>query len=157
MVSGFYGEGAKTVLPAKALAKISCRLVANQNPDRIYELIRDHVAALTPPTIRSEVRLLHTGAPAYIDLKTPAMQAAVSAYEKGWGKAPVFMREGGSIPIVADFQQELNLPVILMGFGLNSDGAHGPDEHYTIEMFHKGIDTAIHFLRDVAQMEQAQV
>jgi acetylornithine deacetylase/succinyl-diaminopimelate desuccinylase-like protein len=150
MVSGFYGEGAKTVLPAKAMAKVSCRLVANQNPKHIYELVRDYVSQITPPTVRSEVRLLHTGEPAIVDRHTPMMQAAVTAYEKGWGKSPVFMREGGSIPIVADFQRELGLPVILMGFGLNSDGAHGPNEHYTIEMFHKGIDTVIYFLEGLA-------
>jgi acetylornithine deacetylase/succinyl-diaminopimelate desuccinylase-like protein len=156
MVSGFYGEGAKTVLPAKALAKISCRLVANQNPHRIYEQIRDYVAAITPPTIRAEVRKLHEGDPAYIDRSIPAMQAAIAAYEKGWGRTPVFMREGGSIPIVADFQREIGLPVLLMGFGLNTDGAHGPNEHYTIEMYHKGIDTAIHFLEEVATLEGSQ-
>jgi acetylornithine deacetylase/succinyl-diaminopimelate desuccinylase-like protein len=152
MVSGFYGEGAKTVLPAKAMAKISCRLVANQSPTKIYELVRDYIASITPPTVRSEVRLLHTGDPAFVDLNTPAMHAAIKAYEQGWGKPPVFMREGGSIPIVATFQRELELPVVLMGFGLNSDGAHGPDEHFTIEMFHKGIDTAIYFYQEVAKV-----
>ncbi len=149
MVSGFYGVGAKTVLPAKALAKISCRLVANQNPTRIYEQIRDYVRQITPPTVRSELRLLHTGSPAFVDLKTAAMQAAIRAYEKGWGKPPVFMREGGSIPIVADFQRELGLPVVLMGFGLNSDGAHGPNEHFDIEMYYRGIATSVHFLEEV--------
>jgi acetylornithine deacetylase/succinyl-diaminopimelate desuccinylase-like protein len=156
MVSGFYGEGAKTVLPAKAMAKISCRLVANQDPTKIYELIRDYVASITPPTVRSEVRLLHTGDPAFVDLNAPAMQAAIKAYEKGWGKSPVFMREGGSIPIVANFQRELELPVVLMGFGLSSDGAHGPDEHFSIEMFHKGIDTAIYFYEEVAKIGKQQ-
>jgi acetylornithine deacetylase/succinyl-diaminopimelate desuccinylase-like protein len=151
--SGFYGAGAKTVLPAKALAKISCRLVANQNPEKIYELVRDYVAELTPPTLQSEVRMIHRGDAALMDLKIPAMQAAISAYEKGWGKRPVFMREGGSIPIVADFRRELGVPVILMGFGLNTDGAHGPNEHFTIEMFYKGIDTAIHFYEDVAHIK----
>lgn len=152
MVSGFYGEGAKTVLPAKALAKISCRLVANQDPNRIYELIRDYVAEITPDTIKSEVRLLHTGSPAYIDPNLPAMQAAIKAYKEVWGVEPLFQREGGSIPIVANFQQELDIPVILMGFGLNSDGAHGPDEHFHIELFHKGIDTIIHFLYEVQNL-----
>jgi acetylornithine deacetylase/succinyl-diaminopimelate desuccinylase-like protein len=150
-VSGFYGVGAKTVLPAKALAKISCRLVANQNPKRIYELIRDYVAQITPPTVRSEVRLLHTGDPAFVDIKTPAIQAAIRAYEQGWGKAPMFMREGGSIPIVADFQRELGTPVVLMGFGLNSDGAHGPNEHFDVEMYQRGIDTAIYFLEEIGK------
>ncbi|MBC8099779.1 MAG: dipeptidase, partial [Armatimonadetes bacterium] len=150
MVSGFYGEGAKTVLPAKALAKLSCRLVANQDPTHIYHLVRDYVASITPPTVKSEVRLLHVGDPAYVDRHNPAMHAAIQAYEQGWGKPPVFMREGGSIPIVANFQRELHVPVVLMGFGLNTDGAHGPDEHFTLEMFHKGIDTVIYFLQAVA-------
>lgn len=149
MASGFYGEGAKTVLPARALAKISCRLVANQNPHRIYELIRDHIARITPPTVNAELLKLHEGDPAYVDPTLPAMQAAICAYEQVWGVKPVFMREGGSIPIVADFQRELGVPVVLMGFGLNSDGAHGPDEHFHIELFHKGIDTVIHFLEAV--------
>lgn len=151
IVGGFYGAGVKTVLPAKAMAKITCRLVANQEPQRIFELIRNYVAEITPPTVRSEVRQLKgSGHPALVDINTPAMQAAIAAYEKGWGKPPVFMREGGSIPIVADFQQILGLPVVLMGFGLNTDGAHGPNEHFTISMFHKGINTSIHFLHEIA-------
>lgn len=150
ILCGFTGEGAKTVLPAKAMAKISCRLVANQDPHKIYELVRERIKALTPPTVTSELRLLHVGEPAITTLDSPAMQAAIAAYEQGWGKRPIFLREGGSIPIVADFMRELNLPVILMGFGLDTDGAHGPNEHFHIDMFHKGIDTAIHFLREVA-------
>ena len=156
LLSGFTGEGAKTVLPAKAMAKMSCRLVANQNPRRIYELVRDHVASLTPPTVTSEVRLLHTGEPAFVDLSTAAVQAAIAAYERGWGRRPVFVREGGSIPIVADFQRELDLPVILMGFGLDTDGAHGPDEHFRIDMFYRGIDTAIYFLQEAASLEKTK-
>lgn len=152
LLSGFTGDGAKTVLPAKAMAKISCRLVANQDPIRIYELLRDYVASITPPTVRSEVRLLHTGHPAMVEIHTPVMQAAVNAYQRGWEAAPIFMREGGSIPIVADFRRELDIPVLLMGYGLNTDGAHGPNEHFMIEMFHKGIDTAICFLEEVARL-----
>ncbi len=151
MVSGFYGDGAKTVLPARALAKISCRLVANQNPQRIYELVRDYIAQLTPPTVRSELRLLHTGAPAYTDINTPAMRAAVVAYQKQWGASPIFIRGGGSIPIVADFQTQLGLPVVLLGFGLTGDGAHGPNERFSVEMFHRGIATAIQFFQEISQ------
>lgn len=151
MVGGFYGEGVKTVLPAKAMAKITCRLVANQNPTRIYELIRDYIASIAPPTVTVEVKKLKgSGDPALIDIDTPAMQAAIAAYEKGWGARPLFMREGGSIPIVADFQRELKVPVVMMGFGLNTDGAHGPNEHFVIEMFHKGIDTIIYFMHEIA-------
>lgn len=151
LLSGFTGEGAKTVLPAKAMAKISCRLVANQNPVRIFELVRDYVAQITPPTVTSEVRLLNQGDPAMVDIHAPEMQAAVAAYERGWGVKPIFMREGGSIPVVADFRRELGIPVLLMGYGLNTDGAHGPDEHFSVEMFHRGIQTAVCFLEEVAK------
>lgn len=152
MAGGFYGEGVKTVLPARALAKITCRLVADQKPEQAFACIRDYVGQIAPPTVRVEVRKLKgSGEPALVDIHTPAMQAAVRAYEKGWGSAPVFMREGGSIPIVVDFQKELGAPVVLMGFGLNTDGAHGPDEHFVVSMFHKGIDTIIHYLHESAQ------
>lgn len=151
IAGGFYGEGAKTVLPARAIAKISCRLVANQNPQRIYELVQQRIEALTPPTVKLQMRPVGSmGYPALVDINDPALQAAVNAYEKGWGKAPLYVRGGGSIPIVADFQNELNLPVILLGFGLNTDGIHGPDEHFHVDMFHKGIDTAIHFFQEVS-------
>ena len=149
---GFAGAGFKTVLPARALAKISCRLVANQDPQRIYERIRDYVASITPPTVRSELRLLQGSGPGFVDRHMPAMQAAIAAYEKGWGARPVFMREGGSIPIVTGFQRVLGVPVVLMGFGLNDDGAHGPDEHFSLEMFRRGIHTAIAFYEELAQL-----
>lgn len=152
MVSGFYGAGSKTVLPAKALAKISCRLVANQDPQRIFEQVRDYLLALTPSTVRGEVRLLAAAYPALMDINSEVMKAAVAAYEKGWGKTPTFERGGGTLPILADFQRELDgLPIILMGFGLGSDGAHGPNESFTLEMFHKGIDTAICFYEELGQ------
>jgi len=151
VIGGFTGQGIKTVLPAKATAKITCRLVADQDPEHIFDQIRAYIQQIAPPTVTVDVRRLKgSGHPALIDINTPAMQAAITAYEKGWGKVPVFMREGGSIPIVADFQRELDAPVILMGFGLNSDGAHGPNEHFTISMFHKGVDTVIHFLNEAA-------
>ncbi len=151
LYSGWTGEGSKTVLPAKAMAKVSCRLVANQHPERIYELVRDYVASITPPTVHSEVRLLNKGEPALISSELPEMQAAAHAYEKGWGSRPVFLREGGSIPIVVDFQRVLGLPVLMMGYGLNNDGAHGPDEHYLLDMFHRGIQTSICFLDEITR------
>jgi acetylornithine deacetylase/succinyl-diaminopimelate desuccinylase-like protein len=148
LLSGFTGTGAKTVLPAKAMAKISCRLVANQKAQRIYELLRDHIARITPPTVRSELRLLHSGEAAFTDIKAPVMQAAIAAYEKGWGHRPIFTRSGGSIPIVADFQNKLGLPVVLLGFGLGG-GAHGPNERFSIEAFQRGILTAMQFYKEV--------
>jgi acetylornithine deacetylase/succinyl-diaminopimelate desuccinylase-like protein len=152
LYGGFTGAGFKTVLPAKAMAKISCRLVANQQTKRIFEQVKNYLTEITPPTVRIELRRHSAGEPANVDLKEPAMQAAVSAYEKGWGKRPIFTREGGSIAVVADFQRELGLPVIMMGYGLDNDGAHGPNEHYSIEMFHMGIDTAIYFHEEVGQL-----
>jgi acetylornithine deacetylase/succinyl-diaminopimelate desuccinylase-like protein len=151
MAGGFLDTGFKGVLPARAWAKISCRLVADQDPEKIGELVKDYIEQLTPPTVRSVVRVLQGSAPSFVNIQTPAMQAAITAYEKGWGARPIFMREGGSIPVVGEFQSELDLPVILMGFGLNNDGAHGPNEHLELEMFHKGIQTAIYFYEEVAQ------
>jgi acetylornithine deacetylase/succinyl-diaminopimelate desuccinylase-like protein len=150
-VSGFYGEGSKTVLPAKAMAKISCRLVANQTPQRTYELVKSYVASITPPGVSSTVSIIDTGDPAYIERDSPEMQAAIRAYETAWGKRPIFMREGGTLPILATFRRELGIASLLMGYGLNTDGAHGPDEHYDIEMYYRGIDTNIAFLYEMAK------
>jgi acetylornithine deacetylase/succinyl-diaminopimelate desuccinylase-like protein len=150
-VSGFYGEGSKTVLPAKAMAKISCRLVANQTPERIYEQVSAYVASITPVGVTSKVSMIDRGDPAFIDRESLAMQAAIRAYEAGWGKGPIFMREGGTLPILATFRRELGIKSLLMGYGLNTDGAHGPDEHYDIEMYHLGIDTNIHFMYELAK------
>ena len=151
LVSGWTGEGAKTVLPARALAKVSCRLVADQDPIEVYEQVRAYVAALTPPTVRSEVRLLHHGNAVIVDRHSPVMEAAIAAYESGWGGTPTFTREGGSIPIVADFQAQLGVPVVLMGFGLPDDGLHAPNEKLTLECFWRGIATSIQFLEKVAR------
>ncbi len=143
---GFAGTGFKTVLPAQALAKISCRLVPDQDPQHIYEQVRDYIAHITPPTVRSELVALEMGAPGVLlPRETAAMQAAITAYEKGWGVRPIFSREGGSIPVVSAFQEHLRMPIVLMPFGYKGGGAHGPNEHVYIEMFHKGIDTMLHF------------
>ena len=153
MAGGYYEPGFKTVLPSKAWAKISCRLVANQDPEVIGRLVRDTIMNLSPATIRTTIELTKGGPAAFVDIRTPEMQAAIKAYEQGWGAKPVFMREGGSIPVVSDFQQELNAPVILMGFGLNDDGAHSPNEHFMVEMFRKGINTAIYFYEAIGAGE----
>jgi acetylornithine deacetylase/succinyl-diaminopimelate desuccinylase-like protein len=152
IIGGFTGTGLKTVLPARATAKISCRLVADQDPLQIFQLVRDHIIELAKPTVNVSVRRVSGIAfPALIDITEPAMQAAVTAYEKVWGKTPVYLREGGSLPIVADVQRELNAPVILMGFGLHTDNAHGPNEHFLLDLFQKGIDTTIHYYNEIAQ------
>jgi acetylornithine deacetylase/succinyl-diaminopimelate desuccinylase-like protein len=152
MVSGFYGAGSKTVLPAKALAKISCRLVAHQDPHKLYQLVSGHIARLTPPTVRSECRLLAAAYPASVDLKSPAMAAAVRAYSRHWTKAPIFERGGGTLPVVADLQRELNTPVILMGFALDDCNVHGPNENFYLDMYYKGIDTIIAFMEEAAKL-----
>lgn len=146
---GWTGEGAKTVLPAKATAKVSCRLVPDQQPKAIEALIREYVTAITPPTVTSEVRAIHDGMWAVIETDSPYVQAAARAYAFGFGAEPVFMREGGSIPVVATFQEALNVPVVLMGFGLPDDNLHGPNEKFTLACFEKGIKTAIRFLEEV--------
>ncbi|MBX3085789.1 MAG: dipeptidase [Anaerolineae bacterium] len=156
LVSGFIGEGAKTVLPAKALAKVSCRLVPDQDPAEIYQLVKAHVASITPPTVTSEVRLLHTGDSAIVPIDAPAMAALVTAIEQGFGKKPVFMREGGSIPIVATFRKKLGTPVLLAGYGLPDDGAHGPNEKFDLQCLYKGINTAIVLYEELSRIPLAQ-
>jgi acetylornithine deacetylase/succinyl-diaminopimelate desuccinylase-like protein len=152
MWSGWSGPGPKTIIPAKAGAKLSSRLVGNQNPHTIFEQLKRHIEAVTPPTVRVEVRLLTTGEPALISFELPEMQAAARAYERGWGATPVFTRGGGSIPVVADFYNLMKIPVVMMGYGLDDDGLHAPNESYSVEMFHKGIETAIVYLEELAQL-----
>jgi acetylornithine deacetylase/succinyl-diaminopimelate desuccinylase-like protein len=149
LVGGWTGEGAKTVLPAKALAKVSCRLVPDQNPKEIYDLVRQYVASITPDTVTSEVRKLHEGMWAVVDTDSPQMQAAVRAYEFGFGARPVFVREGGSIPVVGTFQKVLNAPVVLMGFGLPDDNLHAPNEKFSLESFRRGMKTVIKFYQEL--------
>jgi acetylornithine deacetylase/succinyl-diaminopimelate desuccinylase-like protein len=148
--SGWTGPGPKTIIPATAMAKISCRLVGNQDPHKIYEALKGHIEAIAPPTVRVRVELLTTGEPALIDFTLPEMQAAARAYEQGWGATPVFTRGGGSIPIVADIFTLLRMPVVMMGYGLDTDGLHGTNEHYSLEMFQRGIETAIVYLDELA-------
>lgn len=148
--SGYSGPGPKTIIPAKAGAKLSSRLVANQDPDKIYQLLKKHIESITPATVRVKVNLLTRGKPALIPFDLPEMQAAARAYERGWGHKPVFTRGGGSIPIVADIREMMNIPVVMMGYGLDSDGLHAANEHYSIEMFHRGIETAIVYLEELA-------
>ncbi|WP_129670999.1 dipeptidase [Candidatus Chloroploca sp. Khr17] len=150
--SGWSGPGPKTIIPAKASAKLSSRLVANQNPHKIYAQIKAYIESITPPTVKVAVKLLTTGEPALIDFNLPAMQAAARAYEKGWGATPVFTRGGGSIPVVADFVTLMGIPVVMMGYGLDDDGLHAPNESYSIEMFQRGIETALVYLEELAAL-----
>jgi len=146
---GYAGEGFKTVLPARASAKISCRLVPDQDPAEVYELVKSQIESLTPPTVQLSCRMYEGGQPAITPIDHPAMQAAVRAYQRHWEAPMLFSRGGGSIPVVAMIQQYLQLPVVLMGFGLPDSAAHGPDENFHLEMFHKGIDTIIAYMHEV--------
>ncbi len=149
--SGWSGPGPKTIVPAKAGAKISSRLVGNQDPHKIFELFKTYIDSLAPPTVKVELKLITTGKAALFPFDTPEMQAAARAYEKGWGAEPVFTRGGGSIPVVAEIAALMHIPVVMMGYGLDDDGLHSPNERYSIEMFERGIETAIVYLDELAQ------
>jgi acetylornithine deacetylase/succinyl-diaminopimelate desuccinylase-like protein len=139
LLSGFTGEGAKTVLPAVAMAKISMRLVPNQDPNRIAELFETYVRKLAPKTMELTVTRMHGGKPWMTSFDNPFVQAAGRAIERGFGKKPVFTREGGSIPVVSTFQEELGLPSVLFGVGLPDENAHAPNEKLDVGNFHNGI------------------
>lgn len=156
-INGIYGGfiekgGQKTVIPSSALAKISCRLVPDQDPDRIFDLLEKHIAKHTPPTINTKLNRLSSAKPVVIEYDSPAMQAAVQAYEEVFGKTPVFTREGGSIPVVLLFKETLNMPVVMLGFGLPDDNLHAPNEKFSLEMFSKGIQTCIAFIHNLSEL-----
>jgi acetylornithine deacetylase/succinyl-diaminopimelate desuccinylase-like protein len=142
---GFQGEGIKTVLPSEAHAKITCRLVPDQDPDEIAELIQKHIQAHTPPGVTVSTQLFDKGKPFVTPFDHPAIQAAGRAFEKAYGVAPAFTRMGGSIPIVETFSNVLQLPVVLMGFGLPEENFHAPNEHFHLENFDKGLLTLCHY------------
>jgi acetylornithine deacetylase/succinyl-diaminopimelate desuccinylase-like protein len=146
---GFTGEGAKTVLPAKAYAKISMRLVPNQNSGKIAKLFEKHIRKIAPPTAQVKVAFLHGGEPALTPVESPGVRAAAVALEKGFGKKPIYQREGGSIPIVVDFKRILGLDTVLLGFGLPDENAHAPDEFMSLDNFYGGIRTAVHFYNEL--------
>jgi acetylornithine deacetylase/succinyl-diaminopimelate desuccinylase-like protein len=144
---GYTGEGAKTVLPSKASAKISMRLVPNQIHEEITELFTKHFLSIAPKTVKVKVTAHHGGAPAVTPTDSKAFKAASKAFEEVWGKTPIPTRDGGSIPIVALFKKELGLDTVLMGFGLDSDAIHSPNEHFGIKNFLLGIETIVAFHR----------
>ena len=150
MWSGWTGPGPKTIIPARAGCKISSRLVGNQDPHKIFELFKSYIASITPPTVHVEVKLITTGKAALFPFDIPEMQAASQAYEKGWGVKPIFTRGGGSIPVVAEIADLMGIPVVMMGYGLDDDGLHSPNERFSVEMFHRGIETAIVYLEELA-------
>jgi acetylornithine deacetylase/succinyl-diaminopimelate desuccinylase-like protein len=150
MWGGYQGEGAKTVLPAKAGAKVSMRLVPDQDPAEIARLFQQHVEAVAPAGVEVEVREVHGAVPTLIETEGPAMDAAMKAMQDEWGKRPVMIREGGSIPIVATFADVLSKPVLMMGFGLPDDRLHSPNEKFNVQCFHGGIRTIARLLDGLA-------
>ena len=139
LLSGYTGEGAKTVLPSRAMAKVSCRLVPDQDPATIEKLMQAHVERVAPPGVRVRVTHLHGGRPWRADLEGPLFEAATGALEAAFHRAPVIVGEGGSIPVVDDFARALGAPILLMGFGLPGENAHAPDEWMSVENFELGM------------------
>ena len=151
LLSGFTGEGAKTVLPAVAMAKVSMRLVPNQTPDKIAELFDAHLRDVTPKTVELKITRMHGGKPWMTSYDNPYVQAAGRAIERGFGRKPVFTREGGSIPVVSTFQEELGLPSVLFGVGLPDENAHAPNEKLDVANFHGGIISSAMLYEEISK------
>ncbi len=149
MPGGFTGVGAKTVIPARAVAKVSLRLVPEMRPEKAFQALRDYVAQITPPGVTAEVRLVHAGEPVVVSTDNRFVQAATTALQTVWGKKTVFVRGGGSIPVIGDFVRVLGIPAVIMGFGLPDDNLHAPNEKFHLANFHRGVDSIIHFLQNL--------
>ena len=149
LCGGFIGEGAKTVIPAKAMAKISMRLVPNQDPDKIASLFESYVKQIAPASVELSITRMHGGKAWVAPIDHPAILAASRAFEKAFGKRPVFVREGGSIPVVATFAELLGLPSVLMGIGLPDENAHAPNEKLDLFNFRTGIAGSAHFFNEL--------
>ena len=152
LLSGFTGEGAKTVLPAVAMAKISMRLVPNQDPDKIADQFEAYVRKLAPKTVELKIVRMHGGKPWTASFDNPFVRAAGRAIEKGFGKAPVFTREGGSIPVVSTFQEELGVPSVLFGVGLPDENAHAPNEKLDLSNFQNGVIASAYLYEEMAHV-----
>ncbi len=149
MPGGFTGAGAKTVIPAKATAKISMRLVPPMQPAETFARFKQSVESLAPKGVTVEARLIHSGEAVLVGTANPYIRAAAAALQQVWGTEPVFVRGGGSIPVVGDFERNLRIPTVLMGFGLPDDGLHAPNEKFHIANFHRGIKTIITFFESL--------
>jgi acetylornithine deacetylase/succinyl-diaminopimelate desuccinylase-like protein len=154
LLSGFTGEGAKTVLPAVAMAKISMRLVPDQDPGKIAELFEAFVRKIAPKTVELKITRMQGGKAWMTSFDNPFVQAAGRAIEKGFGRTPVFTREGGSIPVVSTFQEELGLPSVLFGVGLPDENAHAPNEKLDVSNFHNGIIASAHLYSEIGGMKR---
>lgn len=142
---GYTGEGAKTVLPSKATAKVSCRLVPHQDHHKISQLFADYIQSIAPETVQVKVTPMHGGQGYVCPITLPAYQAAEKGFEKAFGKKPLAVRRGGSIPIISTFEQVLGIKTVLMGFGLESNAIHSPNENFPLDMLRKGIEAVVEF------------
>jgi len=152
LLAGFTGEGAKTVIPATAMAKVSMRLVPDQDPAKIGDLFEAYMKKSAPKTVELTLTRMHGGKPWMADFNNPFVQAAGRAIERGFGKSPVFNREGGSIPVVSTFQQELGVPSVLFGIGLPDENAHAPNEKLDLGNFHSGIIAAAFLYEEIGKL-----
>jgi succinyl-diaminopimelate desuccinylase len=156
LTSGYQGEGAKTVLPARASAKFSFRLVPNQDPQKISVSLRKYLEARVPPGIEMEL-VDHHGAPGVVvPLDSPYMQAASAAIAAGFGREPVFIREGGSIPIVNTFAAKLGAEVLLLGWGQNDDNTHSPNEKFSLDDYHRGTRASAQLWNELSKLPAAE-
>jgi len=146
IIGGFIEEGAKTVLPSKATAKISMRLIPDQDPVKLAKEVKKYIHSIAPKSVKVDVRTLHYGNGVVIPLESKAINAGAKAVSKAFGKKTFFTREGGSIPVVVDFVKQLKAPAVLMGLGLDSDNIHSPNEHFLLENFEKGLYASVYFL-----------
>jgi acetylornithine deacetylase/succinyl-diaminopimelate desuccinylase-like protein len=150
---GFEGQGPKTIIPAHAHAKISCRLVADQDPDRIFELVSSYISQVAPPTVECAIERLGDGAPSLTPIDHPGTQAAARAIESTFGVSPLYIREGGSVPVCASFEKILGLPVVLLGFAPADGNFHAPNEWMWMSNFETGIRTIARFYDEAASVE----
>jgi acetylornithine deacetylase/succinyl-diaminopimelate desuccinylase-like protein len=150
VMGGFTDAGSKTVIPARARAKVSMRLVPNQDPARVLDGLREAVQELATPGTRAGVTELNSALPVLIDATHPGIDAASKAFAAGYGKAPVLVREGASVPVTVDFQQVLGTNLLVTGFGLPDDGLHSPNERMSLDQYHRGTETVIHLMNELA-------
>jgi acetylornithine deacetylase/succinyl-diaminopimelate desuccinylase-like protein len=153
IAGGYQGKGIKTVIPARAVAKLSIRIVPDQDPRTIERLLRRHIARIAPPTMSVGMRTLAASDAVLVKRNHPALRAAAVAYKRGFGSPPVFLRSGGSVPAASIFQKTLGIPTVLMGFALPDDHAHGPNEKFSLLSFFRGIETSIWYLATAAEIK----
>ncbi len=155
LLSGYTGEGGKTIIPARAMAKVSFRLVPNQDPEKVARALSEHVRNLAPSGVRVRVEILHTAKPVLVPRDSAMMQAGLRALERGFGRKAVFIGEGGSIPITGTFQKVLQVPVVMLGYGLPTDNIHSPNEKFPVAHFYNGIRTTVAFFQEAARLRNA--